>query len=172
MFDFIFGFLYKKIRENITLIPLIFLLLIVCIFVWIYNRIVKLKNLVIEAKRGIDAQLKRRYDLVPNLVKVESFYCKHESQILKDVIKLRSDAMKINDLNQKEQFENKLEQSLCSILVLKESYPDLKADKVFFDLQHARRYYNGVVRNYNTFINFFPICCLKHFLNANDYNFF
>ena len=83
------------------MISLIFLLLIVCIFVWIYNRIVKLKNLVIEAKSGIDAQLKRRYDLVPNLVKVVSFYCKHESQTLKDVIKLRSDAMKINDLNQK-----------------------------------------------------------------------
>ena len=161
----------------------ILILSLVIGYIFVYNKIVRLKNLLIEAESGIDVQLKRRYDLVPNLVKVAAAYCKHEAKTLEDVIRQRGNAMSKKTLSEKEDFENQFEQSLCAVLMLKENYPDLKANDLFLklqkdliviedDLNHARRYYNGVVRTFNTFINLFPVCCFKKSLKVSDYAFF
>lgn len=165
------------------MIWIIVLLSLIISFVLMYNKIIRLKNLLIEAESGVDVQLKRRYDLVPNLVKTISAYCKHESMTLENVIKLRSDAMKISDLSKKESLENEFEKGLCSILVLKENYPELKANDVLLklqkdliviedDLQQSRRYYNGIVRSFNTFINLIPVCFFKKFLKVSAKPFF
>ena len=153
------------------------------ICVWVYNRIIVLKNLLIEAESGVEVQLKRRYDLVPNLVRVVSAYCSHESDTLENVVQLRTKAMSTKKLVQKESVENQFEHSICGILMLKESYPDLKANEVFLklqkdlvviedDLQYARRYYNGIVRTFNTFISVFPVCLFQKFLNVSEKPFF
>ena len=151
--------------------------------IFIYNKTIHLKNLIMEAESGIDAQLKRRYDLAPNLVKTATAYCAHESKIFEEITRLRTQTMNQKTLKEKESFENQFEHGLCTILGLKESYPDLKADGVFLkiqkelaliedDLQHARRYYNGVVRKFNTFINLFPVCLLKKLFMLTDKPFF
>ncbi len=162
---------------------IVFCGIIICFFVWVYNKIVRLKNLLFEAQSGVEVQLKRRYDLVPNLIKVVSSYCKHEGEVFENVAKFRSQAMGVTNLSKKESFENLFEQGLCSLLILKEAYPILKSNDIFLklqqelvmiedDLQHARRYYNGVVRTFNTFINLFPICLFKCLLKVSDYGYF
>ncbi|MBQ8251601.1 MAG: LemA family protein [Alphaproteobacteria bacterium] len=162
---------------------LIFCGIIICFLIWVYNKIVRLENLFIEAESGVEVQLKRRYDLVPNLVRVITGYCAHETKMLEDVTILRTKAMTTEKLAQKECFENQFEQGICTILMLKEDYPDLKANDMFNqlqkdlvliedDLQHARRYYNGIVRKFNTFINLFPICLFQKILKVSTKPFF
>ena len=165
------------------MIWLVFCGVIVCFFIWVYNKVIRLKNLLFEAQSGVEVQLKRRYDLVPNLVKVVSSYCKQERGVFENVAKYRSQAMSILDLSKKESYENTLEKGLCSLLMLKEAYPELKASDIFLklqqelvviedDLQYARRYYNGVVRNFNTFISLFPICLFQKILKVSTKPFF
>ncbi len=162
---------------------LVFCGIIVCFLVWVYNKVIRLKNLLFEAQSGVEVQLKRRYDLVPNLVKVVSSYCKQERGVFENVAKYRSQAMSILDLSKKESYENTLEKGLCSLLMLKEAYPELKASDIFLklqqelvviedDLQYARRYYNGVVRSFNTFISLFPICLFQKILKVSTKPFF
>ncbi len=162
---------------------LIFCGIIICFLIWVYNKIIRLENLFIEAESGVEVQLKRRYDLIPNLVRVVSGYCVYESKSLEDVITLRTKAMTTEKLAQKECFENQFEKGICTVLMLKENYPELKANELFHqlqqdlvliedDLQYARRYYNGVVRNFNTFINLFPICLFQKVLKVSAKPFF
>ena len=161
----------------------IILCFLIGICIWCYNRIIVLKNLLVEAESGVDVQLKRRYDLIPNLVRVASSYCAHESKTLENVISLRTKAMATEKLSQKEDLENQFEKGICAVLMLKEDYPDLKANELFHrlqkdliliedDLQYARRYYNGVVRTFNTFISVFPICLFQKLLNVSEKPFF
>ncbi len=161
----------------------IFILAFILGLIFIYNKTIHLKNLILEAESGVDVQLKRRYDLVPNLVKTVSAYCTHESKTVEEVVRLRNQTMNQKILQKKENLENQFEQGLCLILGLKEDYPNLKADEAFLkiqkelsliedDLQHARRYYNGVVRKFNSFINLFPICLLKKTFKLSDKSFF
>ncbi|MBD3244864.1 MAG: LemA family protein [Candidatus Moranbacteria bacterium] len=132
-----------------------------------YNDQIVIKNKVDEAWSDIDVQLKRRYDLIPNLVETVKGYAKHESSTLEDVTKARNMAMQATNPQEKAEAENFLSDTLKSLFAVSEQYPQLKADKNFLNLQNklseieeviqkSRRYYNGNVRDFNTKIQKFP----------------
>ena len=134
------------------------------IIIWIiasYNGFVKLKNSIEEAFSTMDVYLKKRYDLIPNLVETVKGYAKHESETLEKVIKARNIAAGAKNLEEKLAGENMLTGTLKSLFAVAESYPDLKANTNFMDLQRqlqlleneiasSRKYYNAVVKSYNT----------------------
>ena len=133
----------------------------------IFNQLTYNKSLVQEAWSGIDVQLKRRYDLIPNLVSVVKGYSIHEKTIIDDIVNARAASMGAVKVDQKEKAELSLTSSLKTLFALAEQYPDLKANENFLalqkdlsqieeDLQLARRYYNGTVRNYMVKIAQFP----------------
>jgi LemA protein len=151
-------------------VPVVFLALIVLLLVWlisIYNGLVRLRNLVREGWSGIDVQLKRRTDLIPNLVETVKKYMGHEREVLSKVTELRAQSLGVRELSEKGRLEGALSRSLANLFAVAEGYPDLKANQNFLDLQHqlsgiegeiqlARRYYNGTVRNLNIRIESFP----------------
>ena len=132
------------------------------------NDFVRLKNKVEEAWATIDVFLKKRYDLIPNLVETVKGYSKHESETLKEVVAARSVAMNAKTPTEKANAENGLTSSLRTLFTaVSESYPELKANANFLDLQgqlknieseleSSRRYYNGVVKSFNTKLEIFP----------------
>ncbi len=133
----------------------------------IYNGLVQLKNKANEGWADIDTQLKRRYDLIPNLVETVKGYATHEGETMEKVVKARNMAMNATTPAQKEEAENVLAGALKTIFALSENYPDLKANQNFLDLQKtlseieeniqmSRRYYNATVRDLNTKIETFP----------------
>ena len=132
-----------------------------------YNGLVKLRNMVEEAWSGIDVQLKRRADLVPNLVSTVKGYAGHEKETLEEVIRLRNQAQNAHGVGETAQAQGLLGAALGKLVALAESYPDLKANQNFMQLQSslgeieeqlqlARRYYNGSVRNLNIKVESFP----------------
>jgi LemA protein len=149
----------------ITLFIFLGILALIALFlINVFNRFAALRNLVKDAWSNIDVALKRRYDLIPNLVETVKGYAKHEKATLEAVINARNAAMAVpsGDINAQIKAENQLQQSLRSIFALGEAYPDLKANTSFLDLQQklneieenlerARRYYNGSVRENNTY---------------------
>ena len=133
----------------------------------VYNRLVRLVNYVREAWSGIDVQLKKRHDLIPLLVTTVKSYASHERNLLEAITKLRTKGMSATSLRETETAEIELSKALGKLFVVVENYPDLKASQNFLelqkdiskvenDLQKARRYYNGTVRNYNILIEQFP----------------
>ena len=133
----------------------------------IYNKLVKLKNLVAEAWSGIDVQLKKRYDLIPNLVETVKGYAAHEKETLENVTKARTAAQQATTVEGQQVAEKNLNTALMNLIAVAERYPDLKANTNFLELQNmlavvegdiekARRYYNGNVREQNTLIESFP----------------
>ena len=139
--------------------------LFVLVFVT-YNSLIQLRNKVKEAFSTMDVYLKKRYDLIPNLVDIVKGYAKHETDTLQEVTKMRVNAQK-GDLNTAIDSEVKIGDALQSLLVVVEKYPDLKANTNFLDLQErlskmeeeiafSRRYYNGSVREYNNKCQMFP----------------
>jgi LemA protein len=133
---------------------------------YFYNRLVRLRNRVREAWSGMDVQLKRRHDLVPNLVATVETYAKHERGVLDRVTRARAGAGDDGPGGVAWQ-EQQLSRALGGLLALVEDYPDLKADQQFLelqqelvavedDLQMARRYYNGTVRDFNTMVEMVP----------------
>lgn len=158
-----------------TMSPLlIVLLVIICIAlvvlfwgVGIYNGLVRLRNGVKNAWAQIDVQLKRRHDLIPNLVETVKGYAGHEKSTLDAVVQARTKAVGAQGVAQAAQAEGELSQALGRLLMLVESYPDLKANQNFLALQEeltatenrigfARQYYNDSVMKYNTRIQVFP----------------
>jgi LemA protein len=148
----------------VTGVVILFMGVIVAV---IFNRAVRLKTLMAEAASGIDVQLKRRYDLIPNIVEAVKGYMQHERTVLEQVTLLRSQAMNAGAVQDKTAVENQLSAALKQVFALAENYPGLKANKSFLDLQSAlisvedelqlsRRYYNGTVRNYNILVQSFP----------------
>ena len=143
---------------------------LVIVFAWVvfaYNRFVALINRTKEAWADIDVQLKRRYDLIPNLVNTVKGYATHEKSGLESVTRARAAAMGAQSLADKNQAENMLTGALKSLFAVAEAYPDLKANQNFLALQTelsdtenkiqaARRFYNGNVRDLNTAIESFP----------------
>lgn len=132
-----------------------------------YNSFVHLKALVDEGWSGIDVQLKRRYDLIPNLVAVVQQYSIHEKDVLERVTKMRSAALGAHTIDEKIAAEKGLTSALKTLFAVAENYPTLKANENFMhlqqqlasletDVQLARRYYNGAARNYNSSIGRFP----------------
>lgn len=132
--------------------------------VWAFNRLVRLRNLMKEGWSGVDVQLKRRHDLVPNLVEAVRGYSQHELRTLEEVTRARGEAGARGQLAER---ENQLTDGLKQLFAVAEAYPDLKANQNFLDLQNqlgeiedqlqmARRYFNGTVRNYNIMVESFP----------------
>ncbi len=134
-----------------------------------YNRLVKLRQMVMEGWSGIDVQLTRRFDLIPNLIETVKGYAAHERETFEEVTSLRARAQATGDAHPAERgrVEGLLSQALGKLLAVAENYPDLKASENFLDFQNAleeieeqiqfaRRYYNGAVRNLNTAVEQFP----------------
>jgi len=134
----------------------------------IYNGLIQLKNRVEEAWSDIDVQLKRRYDLIPNLVETVKGYAKHEENVFSEVTKARTEAMSAKgDPKRSAEAEKELSSTLKTLFAVAENYPQLKANENFMSLQSdlsdtedkiqaSRRFYNGNVRDYNTKIEMFP----------------
>lgn len=148
-----------------ALLPIVILILLYGVF--LYNRFVRMQNICDEGWSGISVQLKRRHDLIPNLVECVKGYAKHEQSTLEQIVEKRTLAMNAGTPARKAQAENELTHSLKSLFAISESYPDLKANENFIqlqnslnivedDLQNARRYYNATVRNLNTVVDSFP----------------
>jgi LemA protein len=149
---------------------LVLLALAVAILLWgvlIYNSLVRMRNMVQEAWSGIDVQLKRRTDLIPNLVSTVKGYAEHEKGTLEEVIRLRGLAQNAQGVGETAKAQGLLGAALGKLFALAENYPDLKANANFAQLQAslgeieeqvqlARRYYNGAVRNLNIAVESFP----------------
>ena len=152
---------------EILIVCVVLLVVLALAGIALYNGLVQLKILVDEAWSGIDVQLKRRYDLIPNLVETVKGYAKHEKETFEKVAELRTASMNASSIEEKGKIENQLTGALKSLFAVAESYPELKANQNFLDLQNqlsvieneiqgARRYYNGTVRDFNTKILIFP----------------
>lgn len=133
----------------------------------VYNSLIVLRNKVDEGWSDIDTQLKRRWDLIPNMVETVKGYAKHEKGVFEEVTKARSQAMQAKSPDEVAKAENMLTSTLKSLFAVAENYPDLKANQNFMDLQAtlreieehiqmSRRYYNGTVRDFNTKLQVFP----------------
>lgn len=148
----------------------IIVLIILGILVWVigsYNGFIKLRNKTEEAFSALDISLKKRYDLIPNYVETVKGYARYESETLENVIQARNLAMNAESSKERIEKENALSGTLHSLFALSENYPDLKASENFAKLQEqlarieeeiagARRYYNGVVNQFNTKAEMFP----------------
>ena len=160
------------------------IVVLIAIFVWAtYNSLVTLKIRVDEAWSDITVQLKRRADLIPNLVSTVKGYAKHESGVFEEVTKARSAIMDAKGVKEPAQAENMLQDALKSLFAVSEAYPDLKANQNFADLQNelvdtedkiqaARRFYNGGVRDFNTKIKLFPNNIFAGMLGFSERDFF
>jgi len=151
--------------------------------IYFFNKLVNAKNIVAEGWSGIDVQLKKRHDLIPNLVEVVKGYAIHEKQTLEEIVRLRGESREKSDPSDKSQVENTISTDLKKIFALVESYPDLKADANFRKLQgslvdiedalqFSRRYYNGAVRDYNTLVQSFPSNLIAGFFKYQTMKFF
>jgi LemA protein len=164
-------------------ISLSIFVVLVLFIVLVYNRLVSLRNLAREAWGGIDVQLKKRHELIPRLVDVVKGYASHEQNLLTHITELRNLATKENDLKAQEKVQIGIAQDLGKLFVIVENYPELKANenfaqlqieisKVEHDLQRARRYYNGSVRDLNTKIQQFPSNIIASIFKFEDEPFF
>ncbi len=168
------------------MIGLIFLGIIIIIILWViimYNGLIRLKNRVDEAWSDIDVQLKRRYDLIPNLINTVKGYAAHEKEVFEKVTEARTQAMGAGTAQEKAGAENMLTGALKSLFAVAEAYPDLKANQNFLELQReltdtedkiqaARRFYNGNVRDFNTKVQVFPTNIIAGMLNFTSRDFF
>ncbi|MEO5588274.1 MAG: LemA family protein [Gemmatimonadaceae bacterium] len=148
-----------------------------------YNALIRLRNQVKTAWADIDVQLRRRHDLVPQLVAAVKGYAGHERGVLTAVTELRSRAITLTSPAQLGAVEDSLEKALTQLFALKEAYPDLKANENFLQLQrdlvdvedqlqYARRFYNGAVREYNTATERFPGTLVAHVGGFSESEFF
>ncbi|MCW8814283.1 MAG: LemA family protein [Chlorobium sp.] len=152
-------------------------------FIFTYNLFIRDKNLIKEAWSGIDVQLKRRHNLIPNLVESVKGYSNYERNLLENITRKRAEASKIESIKEKAPAESDLSGMLKNLFVVAENYPDLKANQNFLDLQnqlveiedqlqYARRYYNGAIRNYNIRVESFPSNIIAGILDFKQDNFF
>jgi LemA protein len=157
-------------------------IVIVFWFVIVYNKFVKDKNLIREAWSGIDVQLKRRNDLIPNLVDAVKAYSGYEKSLFEKIAELRNKTSTQQQVKEKARTENDITKAIINLFAVAEAYPDLKASTNFLDLQkelaetedqlqYARRYYNGVVRDYNIRVESFPSNLIANTFNykVEDY---
>jgi len=156
------------------------------IVIGMYNSLIRLKNRVDEAWSDIDVQLKRRYDLIPNLIETVKGYAGHEKDTLEKVTTARTAAMNAQssgDAKAQAEAENMLSSTLKSIFALSENYPDLKANTNFLELQKelsdtenkiqaSRRFYNGNVRDFNTKLEVFPTNMIGNMLGFKPRDYF
>ena len=167
----------------LIIVLIIVIVLIGIVLVGMYNGLVKQKNRVEGAWAQIDVQLKRRYDLIPNLVETVKGYATHEKETLEAVIQARNAGVSAQGPAQQAEAENMLTGALRSLFALSEAYPDLKANQNFLNLQeeltssedriaYARQYYNDAVNTYNTKIESFPTSAMAKRLNYQQREYF
>jgi LemA protein len=167
----------------LTTILIIVLLIIVIWTIITYNLFIRDKNLIKEAWSGIDVQLKRRHNLIPNLVSSVKGYSQYEKNLLEQITQKRSEAVKVENIKEKAPAESDLSGMLKNLFIAVENYPELKANQNFLDLQnqlieiedqlqYARRYYNGAVRNYNIRVESFPSNIIAGIFNYKQDAFF
>jgi len=164
-------------------IVLILFLALVGALVVLYNRLIRSRNRVDTAWSDVDVQLQRRHDLIPRLVSSVDAYAKYERATLEAIAELRSEAMRVTDLDARSKAEEQLSTGVQKLIALAESYPDLKANENFLNLQNelvetenylqfARRYYNGSVRDYNTMTETVPSNIVAGMFNFDARSFF
>jgi LemA protein len=151
--------------------------------IYVYNALVSNKNLVEEGWSGIDVQLKRRADLIPNLIETVKGYASHEDKLFRDIADLRAKSIAGGSVSDQSAIGQAMSGALGRLFAIAEAYPELKADANFRDLQDklsgiedeiqlSRRYYNGAVRNLNTMIESFPSNIVANFFRFVKSEFF
>jgi LemA protein len=167
-----------------VLVVLIVVVVVVGLYVMVtYNGLVSLRNKIENAWAQIDVQLKRRYDLIPNLVETVKGYAAHERETLEAVVQARNLAMAASGPHEQAEAENLITGALKSLFALSEAYPDLKANQGFLNLQeelsgtegriaYARQYYNDTVFRYNTKIQSFPANLIAGRLSFDEREYF
>ncbi len=164
----------------------VLLVILAVITIWIivmYNGLITLKNRTNEAWSDIDVQLKRRHDLIPNLINTVKGYASHEKEVFEKVTQARTQAMGAGTAKEKAGAENMLTGALKSLFAVAEAYPDLKANQNFLELQReltdtenkimaSRRFYNGNVRDFNTKLQVFPTNLMAKTLGFSQKDFF
>ena len=152
------------------MVTIIVLVIVVVLGAWvmgIYNSLVRNRNLVDESWSGIDVQLKRRYDLIPNVVEAVKGYAAHEKTVFENVTQARASAISAGNIKEKVQAENTLTQAIRSLFAVAENYPTLRASENFLQLQreledtedkvaYSRQFYNTAVAEFNTKLQLFP----------------
>lgn len=163
---------------------IIVLVVIVLIYVIVtYNGLVKSNNFVKEAFSTMDVYLKKRWDLVPNLVEVVKEYAKHEKETIEKITALRTNSYETMSIDNKINVNEQLTQGLSKIIAISENYPELKASQNFIELSHdltkiedeianSRKYYNGTVRIFNNKIQMFPSNIIANMFNFHSANMF
>ena len=170
---------------NIEFSPLYIILFIILLCIYFYNRLISSKQNVHEAWSGIDVQLKRRHDLIPNLIAIVKGYSNHESKIFTQIAEERTQAItnQDKDVGTIGTIETKIQGTLKSLFAVAENYPDLKANQHYLQLQtdiretedqiaSARRIYNSNVADYNTLIRSFPANIIAGMGNFKHASFF
>ncbi|MBU4452980.1 LemA family protein [Patescibacteria group bacterium] len=164
----------------------IVLAVLAVIIIWlimVFNGLIRLRNRTDEAWSDIEVQLKRRYDLIPNLVNTVKGYAKHEDSVFTKVTEARSNAMQAKTPADHAKAEGMLTETLKSLFAVSENYPDLKASGNFLHLQQelvdaedkiqaSRRFYNGNVRDFNTKMQVFPTNMIASMMGFKKYDFF
>jgi LemA protein len=164
----------------------IIIIIVAVIVIWListYNRLITLRNRAKEAWADIEVQLKRRYDLIPNLVETVKGYAAHEREIFEKVTEARARAMGAKNVKERGEAENALSQTLKNLFAVAENYPNLKASENFLELQReltdtedkiqaARRFYNGNVRDLNIKIESFPANIIASLFRFTKMDFF
>jgi LemA protein len=164
------------------IIEALILLLIIYILI-VFNQLITLKNFVKEAFATMDVYLKKRWNLIPNIVETVKGYAKHEKETLESVIELRNNAYDKMSLNDKINTNEKLAGDISKLMMLAESYPALKANESFLDLSknlskveediaNSRKYYNAVVRKMNNKVEMFPSNIIARILNYKSLKMF
>ena len=159
------------------------ILLLVILIVWLYNSLVGLRNRVKNAWSQIDVQLKRRTDLIPNLVETVKGYAKHEKGVFEEVTKARSSLMNAQSVKESQEANNMLTGALKSLFAVAENYPDLKANQNFLELQeqlaqtedkiaYSRQFYNDTVLMYNNKCQMFPSNIIASMFHFEESEFF
>ena len=165
------------------IIVLVIIGLVVLYGITVYNKLVRFRTLVEEAWSGINVQLKKRHDLIPNLMETVKGYATHERETFESVTRARASAIQAQDVKTQEAAENQLSGALMRLMAISERYPELKANQNFMQLQEqlgiietdiekSRRYYNGAVRQKNIAIDTFPSNLVANMFNFSKSPFF
>lgn len=163
----------------ITVGFLLFVVLPLVFIITYYNKFITLRNYTKEAFSTMDVYMKKRWDLIPNLLETAKGYMQHESEVLEKITTLRNQNYALLDNVQKMEANNKLTLGLSNLFATAENYPDLKANESFANLMNelaniendiatARKYYNGTVREYNTAIQLFPAVIVANIFNFTE----
>lgn len=163
---------------------IITIVVIMCILlIWVYNTLISKRNKLKNAYSSLDVMLKRRYDLIPNIVETVKGYAKHEVDTFARIVEIRAKSQECKNAKDMEQVSSEYGRCMSSVKLLSERYPDLRASDNFIHLQKvlveteeqisaARRTYNAHVESFNTYVSFFPINLIAPAFGFNKYDYF